>query len=79
MEPFQVLGILTFVFAATLFSVGFLFPQVYYFLRLPEGHLSLEDENVVQTPTNTKGADDVDVKDVEEEPEEIEEHHSDEA
>jgi hypothetical protein len=43
-QPFQVLGILTFVFAAAIFTLGFLFPKAYEPLRLPEGHLQLEDK-----------------------------------
>ena len=43
-KPFQVLGILTFVFAATLFTLGFVYPQIYHPLRLPEGHFGLDPE-----------------------------------
>jgi len=42
--PYQVLGVLSFVFAATLFTVGFIFPKIYYPLRLPEGHFGLDPE-----------------------------------
>jgi hypothetical protein len=46
-RPFQVLGILTFVFTLFTFSIGMLFPQVYSALALPEGHAqTLEDETI---------------------------------
>lgn len=35
---------LTFVFAAVLFMIGFVFPKIYYPLRLPEGHFALDPE-----------------------------------
>jgi hypothetical protein len=43
-KPFQVLGILTFVFAAAIFTLGFVFPEAYKPLRLPDGHLQLGDK-----------------------------------
>jgi hypothetical protein len=57
MTPYQVLGILTFVFAVFLFVIGVLFPIVYYPLALPEGHASLEystddDEDVKKDPSS---------------------------
>jgi len=36
--------VLTFVFAAVLFMIGFVFPKIYYPLRLPEGHFALDPE-----------------------------------
>lgn len=42
-KPFQVLGILTFVFAVAIFTVGFVFPKAYEPFRLPDGHLQLDD------------------------------------
>ena len=76
-EPFQILGILTFVFAASLFTIGFVFPQAYYFLRLPEGHLSLDkvDETTPAAPTKDVGGEGIPVKDIGDEPEEVEEHN----
>ena len=42
-KPYQILGVLTFVFAASLFVVGMLFPIVYEGFALAEGHESLDE------------------------------------
>lgn len=41
-QPYQILGIMTFVFAIFLFSVGIAFPPIYSCLALPESHASYQ-------------------------------------
>jgi len=54
MEPYQVMGILTFVLTTVLFTVGFVFPVLYKPLALPDGHVALNPDEAGK-PENTKG------------------------
>ena len=66
-RPFQVLGVLTFVFAASLFMLGFIVPQLYYPLRLPPGHFGLDPEGGRAKPAGKNPDDEVEVLDEAEE------------
>lgn len=58
MDPYQIMGILTFVFTVVAFTVGFLFPQFYEPLALPPGHLALNPDELADAKLaeNTKNA-----------------------
>eukprot|EP00977_Amphora_coffeiformis_P002915 scaffold561_cov162-Amphora_coffeaeformis.AAC.16 len=81
-EPYQILGVLTFVFAASLFTIGFVFPWAYEPFRLPEGHMGLDpegtrakEENGVQGKEMHDHSSDDDKADVEDVVGKVEPHH----
>jgi len=57
-RPYQILGILTFVFAAVLFTIGMVFPVVYDSFGLPEDHPAMEfiREKTISAPTKSAKA-----------------------
>lgn len=62
-DPFQVMGILTFLFALFLVTIGLIFPKVYFPLALPEGHAALDPEAMhekekAEATKNVEGSDD---------------------
>jgi solute carrier family 6 GABA transporter-like protein 1 len=55
-KPFQIMGVLTWVFALVLFLVGAVFPALYQSLDLPAGHLALDEAEALEKKEHMEGS-----------------------